>query len=252
MVLLRNACWLALASSNSLVSAVNSLYIDTTVGRVHGKVNESFPQVAQYLAVPFAEPPIDNLRFAPPVKKTREDGVIEATEIGSLCPQYIQTTQNSPSVYTYDAPWLQPYGSISEDCLTLDVYAPYMSKDARDERSKKLPILVWIFGGGFYEGGTRTLAMDPSHWVQRTQGLIVVAIKYVYARSLRQKRTDLDIVLVPMSSAFPTRRELINPSSILVCSTNAWRLSGYETMLTHSEVTLLALRFGGRALVLPV
>ena len=151
-------------------AAKASLTVNTTVGRLYGMINGSTPDVAQFLGVPFAAPPVNELRFAPPQTKPAE-AIIDATKIGPSCPQYPLTTTTDPSVYTFDSPWLQPYGDTSEDCLTLNVWTPLHAVDG------PLPVLIWMFGGGFYEGGLLTNGFDPSNWIQRTQSHIVVAIK---------------------------------------------------------------------------
>lgn len=152
--------------------ALNHLRIDTTSGSVYGMINGSHPDVAQFLGIPFAAPPVGDLRFAPPTTFPPQ-AIVDATRQGPLCPQYLLNKSDSPSVYTYDTPWLQPAGPIDEDCLTLDIRVPVSNGPANGT----LPVLIWLFGGGFYEGGTRTLGMDASPWIQRTKSHIVVAIK---------------------------------------------------------------------------
>lgn len=165
--------WMA-CSYVSTVTGVTNLHVNTTSGLVYGMINGSHPDVAQFLGIPFAAAPVGDLRFAPPTAYQGR-GTINATRQGSLCPQYLLTKANSPSVYTYDTPWLQPDGPVDEDCLTLDIRVPYTPQEIHAE---PLPVLIWIFGGGFYEGGTRTLGMDGSPWIQRTKSHIIVAIKY--------------------------------------------------------------------------
>lgn len=155
-----------------------SLKVDTTVGKLYGMINGSIPDVAQFLGVPFAEAPVGSLRFQPPQRKRPVPSVIDATKTSPNCPQHPLTTVTAPSVYTIDSPYLQPYGPWSEDCLTLNVWTPLRPQRSRNvSDSEGLPVLVWIFGGGFYEGGLRTNGMDPSQWIQRTGTHIVVAIK---------------------------------------------------------------------------
>ncbi|KAJ5634923.1 para-nitrobenzyl esterase [Penicillium herquei] len=163
---------LAIASATAVSShAVDIPQVETTVGLLHGVINSSTPHVAQYLGIPFAEPPLGDLRFKPPQRKSRGKAIF-ANQTGPSCPQYLLNKQNAPSVYTYDAPWLQPYGAIDEDCLTLNVWTPL-------KKSKEpLPVLIWVFGGGFYEGGLLTNGFDPSNWIQRTESHIVVALNY--------------------------------------------------------------------------
>ena len=140
-------------------------------------INGSNPNVAQFMGIPFAEPPLRSLRFLPPQPKLRENKSIDATFTRPNCPQYPINWKDSPNVYTSNAMWLQPQGPTSEDCLTLNVYTPYKTLTAGNITIGDLPVLVWIFGGGFYSGGLETLAFDPSNWIQRTKEHIVVMIK---------------------------------------------------------------------------
>lgn len=176
--MLKNLLVLSALQYSLPVHGATSLNIHTTSGLVKGLINGSHPDVAQFLGIPFAAAPIGDLRFAAPATYEVR-GILDATKQGPLCPQYLLTKANSPSVYTYDTPWLQPEGPVSEDCLTLDIRAPY---EPQIPRAEPLPVLIWIFGGGFYEGGTRTLGMDGSPWVQRSKSHIIVAIKYVVNR----------------------------------------------------------------------
>lgn len=171
LVLTAKAWVLSLAFARTSL-APNHLRIDTTSGCVYGMINGSHPDVAQFLGIPFAAPPVGDLRFAPPTSFAPQAS-IDATRQGPLCPQYLLNKSDSPSVYTYDTPWLQPAGPIDEDCLTLDIRVPVSNV----AENGTLPVLIWLFGGGFYEGGTRTLGMDASPWIQRTKSHIVVAIK---------------------------------------------------------------------------
>lgn len=163
--------------ANVLVTALDTLRVNTTVGEVYGMVNGSTPGVAQFMGIPFAEPPLGSLRFLAPQPKGRENKTIDATYTRPNCPQYPINKQTQPNVYTYDAMWLQPDGPTSEDCLTLNIYTPYKALTARNSTGP-LPVLVWVFGGGFNSGGLEELVFDPSNWIQRTEEHIVVMIKY--------------------------------------------------------------------------
>lgn len=165
--------------ASGLVAALDTLRVNTTVGEVYGMVNGSTPGVARFMGIPFAEPPLGSLRFLAPQPKNRENKTIDATYTRPNCPQYPINKQTQPNVYTYDAMWLQPDGPTSEDCLTLNVYTPYKAFAARNSTGPlPLPVLVWIFGGGFNSGGLEELVFDPSNWIQRTGEHIVVMIKY--------------------------------------------------------------------------
>lgn len=82
---------------------------------------------ASFLGIPFAEPPVGKLRFAPPVPVSPWSGTLSTTAFG---PQCMQDTS----------------AQTSEDCLTLNVFAPESAHD--------LPVMVFIHGGSFVNGGS--------------------------------------------------------------------------------------------------
>jgi carboxylesterase type B len=65
----------------------------------------------------------------------------------------------------------------SEDCLYLNIWAPTKTKL---KEKKKLPVIIWVCGGGFREGGGHAPYQVPDQWIQRTQTHLVVTFKYVF------------------------------------------------------------------------
>ncbi|TBU28362.1 extracellular triacylglycerol lipase precursor [Dichomitus squalens] len=83
--------------------------------------------------IPFAKPPLGDLRFAPPVEiDSLGVPTFNATEFGAPCVQFNLT-------------------GVSEDCLTLNIYRP---SEALLPTNASVPVLFWIYGGGFLEGET--------------------------------------------------------------------------------------------------
>lgn len=163
----------AIASVFDACLATSHLKVETTVGTVYGLINGTTPNVAQFLGVPYAEPPLGALRWAPPTVKSPIKS-IDATAFSPSCPQY---GSSSPSVYSVDGRgFLLTSGKTSEDCLTLNIWAPATAVGSHFE---KLPVIVWIYGGGFQAGGGDIPYQIPSQWVQRSQAHIVVGIKYM-------------------------------------------------------------------------
>jgi carboxylesterase type B len=151
----------------------DGLIVQTTSGEVHGFINQSAPLVRQFLGVPYAEPPVGNLRFAPPETKAN-GGVINATAFAPVC---MQQFSNSSTIYTAQVPQFLVNGGASEDCLYLHIWAPALKTESPQEQA--LPVFLYIPGGGFTSGGANSLYKIPDKWIQRTQSHIVVVMKSV-------------------------------------------------------------------------
>jgi para-nitrobenzyl esterase len=115
--------------------------------------------VSAFLGIPYAAPPVGALRWKPPEPPLPWDGIRPATEFG---PRPMQ-----PAVYK-DMVFRDP--GCSEDCLSLNVWTP-----AHDAKAR-LPVMVWIFGGGFLAGGTSEQRQDGEHLAER--GVVVVSMNY--------------------------------------------------------------------------
>jgi carboxylesterase type B len=150
----------------------SGLIVETSSGSIHGLVNRSTPDVRQFLGVPFAEPPVDNLRFAKPEKK-KPNGIVKAFNLPNSCMQQFNT--NSSTIYTTYEKGFLISGGNSEDCLYLSIWAPKLENIRLQQRP--LPVLLYIPGGGFTSGGQASLYKIPDQWVQRTQSHIVVIMK---------------------------------------------------------------------------
>ncbi|KAG1812525.1 Alpha/Beta hydrolase protein [Suillus subaureus] len=97
-----------------------------------------FDDTAQFLGIPFAQPPVGSLRFQVPQPLAPYEGEHSAADYGPACPQQGSSTKRGiiPS---------------SEDCLTLNVFTP-----ADMFPGSKLPVIVYVFGGGFETGNSRS------------------------------------------------------------------------------------------------
>ncbi|KAF8608648.1 alpha/beta-hydrolase [Ceratobasidium sp. AG-I] len=132
----RNAILLSfisgLTASTSALAASPVISGDSGLSYI-GLRNENATQ-EYFLGIPYAEPPVGPLRFKPPVSWSRTNTtVVNATRMGYSCLQSVDT-------YIKD--------NTSEDCLTLNIWKPA-------NLTKKLPVMVWITGGGFFSGGVR-------------------------------------------------------------------------------------------------
>ncbi|KAK3579043.1 hypothetical protein CHS0354_029899 [Potamilus streckersoni] len=135
--------------------------LETRLGRLNGIVNIiKKERVFQFRRVPYAIPPIGELRFRLPVARGPWANTLDTTKFGPSCIQYLIPN---------DA-WLLPNKNISEDCLFLNIYIP------RDlSKSNKKAVMVWIHGGG-YEAGQGML-FDASYLALEGD-VIVVTINY--------------------------------------------------------------------------
>ena len=114
----------------------------TVLGNVKNKV-ESFG------GIPYAHPPIGKLRLRPPKRLTESIGTFDGTGPAGACPQFV--VSNDAENLLFDTigdianiPFIQNATGQSEDCLSITVARPEGVK-----KGDKLPVLYWIFGGGF-------------------------------------------------------------------------------------------------------
>ncbi|KAK5658418.1 hypothetical protein OQA88_2395 [Cercophora sp. LCS_1] len=162
---------------NATCGLASNLTVQTSGGTVRGTVDPSTPCVRRFLGIPYAQPPVGDLRFAPP-EPTKPFGALDATRTPPSCPQTLVT--RPPTIYTeivpeYNLQGLKvPSQDVSEDCLTLSVWAPA----GRNATGGGLPVIMFIYGGGFSMGGQDIPYYIPAKWVQRTQSHIMVTFNY--------------------------------------------------------------------------
>ncbi|KAI4154055.1 MAG: hypothetical protein LQ340_001929 [Diploschistes diacapsis] len=159
--------------------------VQTSSGNVTGIINVGQPDVRQYLGIPFAQPPVKALRWEPPQKlpQSAASRTVRATRLPPSCPQYLTTRGDSVyknDVLQFNLQGLNVTGATSEDCLTLSLWAPAANEEKRDAAGGRslLPVLIFMYGGGFSTGGENVPYQLPPHWVQRTQDHIVVSFNY--------------------------------------------------------------------------
>jgi para-nitrobenzyl esterase len=140
-----------------MMAKADSLVVKTDDGKVHGKLINN-GAVRAYQGIPYAAPPVGDLRWKAPQPVAKWKGEFDATKYGHHCSQ----------VHVFDDMIFQDSGE-SEDCLSLNVYAPEKSKG-------KLPVMFWIHGGGYSGGGSS----EPRHNGDflPTKGVVLVTINY--------------------------------------------------------------------------
>ena len=136
--------------------------IDT--GALQGKASG---KTGAFLGIPFAAPATGANRWRAPQPAATWTGVRDATAFGPSCMQDIVPNRGAIGPWTWE---YLPQGPVSEDCLTINVWTPAKAKGA------KLPVLLWIYGGGFTGGGTAVPLYDGTALAGR--GVVVVSVNY--------------------------------------------------------------------------
>jgi para-nitrobenzyl esterase len=136
----------------------NSVRVQTDKGEVEGAYTAD-QQVIAFKGIPYAAPPVGDLRWRPPQPTAKWKHILPTKDFGNHCIQSV----SYPDMVFHDP------GS-SEDCLTLNVWAP--AKAVRGS----LPVMVWIYGGGFVGGGTSESRQDGQFLAHRD--VIIVSMNY--------------------------------------------------------------------------
>ncbi|KAK8124609.1 uncharacterized protein PG998_000368 [Apiospora kogelbergensis] len=162
------ACLLCGVQAGPTVKLGNSM-------TVQGRTSPIASSVAEFLGIPYAEPPVGELRWEPPQPydpKAQGRSVVNATALPPSCWQYISV---HPAMMRTDVPeFMIGKAGMSEDCLTTSVWVPTNAVS----QTSDLPVIIWFYGGGFATGGTDVPYQIPTKWIERTQGHIVVSFNY--------------------------------------------------------------------------
>ena len=120
--------------------------------------------VTAYLGIPYAAPPVGDRRWRAPQPVAHWDGVRKADQFGTSCMQNQAGSR---------LPWTEEFmtqGPIGEDCLFLNVWTPARAATAR------LPVMFWIYGGGFNEGSSSVSVYDGTELAKK--GVVLVSVNY--------------------------------------------------------------------------
>jgi para-nitrobenzyl esterase len=132
--------------------------VRTAAGLVEG-AKSADGKVVIFKGIPFAAPPVGELRWKEPQPVSSWKGVRKGTEFGARC---MQARIFADMVFRDAGP--------SEDCLYLNVWTPGTSTKT------KLPVMVWIYGGGFQAGATSEPRQDGEHLAHK--GVVIVSMNY--------------------------------------------------------------------------
>ncbi|XP_073816147.1 acetylcholine esterase isoform X1 [Musca autumnalis] len=184
---------------SALASAMTDhLIVQTTSGPVRGRsVTVQGREVHVFTGIPYAKPPVDDLRFRKPVPAEPWHGVLDATRLPATCVQ--ERYEYFPG-FSGEEIW-NPNTNVSEDCLFMNIWAPakarlrhgrgtnggeHSSKTDQDHlihsatpqnTTNGLPILIWIYGGGFMTGSA-TLDIYNAEIMSAVGNVIVASFQY--------------------------------------------------------------------------
>jgi para-nitrobenzyl esterase len=156
------ACALTAVSTGAAQQTTAVVRVDT--GQLQGVVEDG---VVSYKGIPFAAAPVGELRWRPPQPATPWTGVRQAAEFGANCMQGRFGPPQAAGANAAPAP--------SEDCLFLNVWRP-----ASAAERARLPVMVWIHGGGFTGGSGSSPQTSGVQFAK--QGVVLVSINYRLGR----------------------------------------------------------------------
>lgn len=140
------------------VFVMNADQVQTKSGMVEGTASTD-SKIRIYKGIPFAAPPVGQLRWKPPQPVTPWQGVRKTTEFGARC---MQGRLFEDMVFRDSGP--------SEDCLYLNVWTPAPTS------AERLPVMFWIYGGGFQAGASSEPRQDGENLAHK--GVVVVSFNY--------------------------------------------------------------------------
>ncbi|MDR5589182.1 carboxylesterase/lipase family protein [Christiangramia sp. SM2212] len=133
-----------------------NVIVETENGKIEGEFKDD---LNYFLGVPYAQPPLNSLRWHKPVELDEWEGIKETKK---FAPSAMQTNVFGDMIYRSDGK--------SEDCLYLNIWSPEIDED------KKLPVLVYFYGGGFVAGDGSEPRYDGSTLAK--QGIVTVTVNY--------------------------------------------------------------------------
>ncbi|PWY65057.1 cholinesterase [Aspergillus eucalypticola CBS 122712] len=163
--------WKHLDSSSPVVTA------PSPSATITGENEDTNVQV--FKGIPYAKPPVGTLRLQPPEPITTDLSTVQATDYPAACPQQDKAESKCaplpPNVASLLGPTTPNPQSISEDCLTLNIWRPADAK-----LDSKLPVLFWIYGGSFEVGSSMDLSGTPivNEAIKQSMPIIFVSANY--------------------------------------------------------------------------
>ena len=150
--------------SFSILSNAQNYLVKTSNGEIEGTSNTD-KTVRIFKGIPFAAPPLGDLRWQAPQPVKSWKGVKQCTEFSA------SPIQNKPQpFYCWTEEFIAQPEPLSEDCLYLNVWAPTKTS------TEKLPVFVWIYGGGLNSGSANCAIYDGEELAKK--GVVFISINY--------------------------------------------------------------------------
>nr|VZI37874.1 unnamed protein product [Spirometra erinaceieuropaei] len=178
LIMLATIVWFVILSTVCLLTDCKGLKgevrVDVTDNyAVYGKkyevelISGEKREVREFLGIPFAKPPTDALRFAPPQPLDEQSGSLQAVRMPNAC---WQQDLNELEPQYPRARMLYPNTEMSEDCLYLNVWTPAVHE-------KRLPVMSWIHGD-LFDSGSATLNLHNGRFLAGRENVVVVSMQY--------------------------------------------------------------------------
>nr|XP_023020743.1 esterase E4-like [Leptinotarsa decemlineata] len=131
--------------------------VATKLGKIRGNITQSRlgRVIYSFRGIRYAKPPVNELRFQPPVPVEKWEGIYDATKDGMHCPQP------------------RRFGSSSEDCLIVNVYTTQLPTTGKNP---KRPVIIHIPSGRFFNGGSISTRLGPNYFMD--QDIVLVTFNY--------------------------------------------------------------------------
>jgi para-nitrobenzyl esterase len=144
-----------------MTADIHACFATVAEGRLRGSVRDG---IRRFLSVPYAAPPVGANRFQPPRPADAWDGERDATVAGATPPQSLMSLPGLDVSTSFAPGWV-----AGDDYLTLNVWRP-------DDDGENLPVMVYIYGGGFIQGSKDVPILDGTAFAR--DGVIAIAINY--------------------------------------------------------------------------
>lgn len=174
------ALMIALQFAHLRISAAETSQFPQTVKTSYGLIRgTSHDGIISFKGIPYAAPPVGEYRWRVPQPAKRWKGVLDATQFRS-----------APAQAGWQSNGEKMQKGSSEDCLYLNIWRPGKSASSKNNASsEKLPVMVWIYGGGFVGGNGADPMFDGTEFAK--QGILFITFNYRLVRRRPRQRDHL-------------------------------------------------------------